>query len=196
MRRHVVHREHDGQPAHIVIASRIYDAAIDDVWDAITNPERIPRWFLPVTGELRLGGRYQLEGNAGGEITTCKPPRHLAVTWEFGGAISWVDVHLDEGADGSTGLRLEHLVPDDPHWREFGPGAVGIGWDLTLLGLDHHLTTDEPRGDADELMASETAKELMRRSNDGWLQASIASGTPEDEATQQAERTLAAYLGG
>ena len=48
--------------------SATYDAPIDDVWDALTNPERIGRWFLPISGDYRLGGRYQFEGNAGGEI--------------------------------------------------------------------------------------------------------------------------------
>ena len=44
---------------------RDYDAPIEDVWDALTNPERIGRWFLPISGDYRLGGRYQFEGNAG-----------------------------------------------------------------------------------------------------------------------------------
>ncbi len=50
----------------MVVARRRYAGAVDEVWDALTNPERIPRWFLPISGELRLGGRYQLTGNAGG----------------------------------------------------------------------------------------------------------------------------------
>src|SRR5882724_8555264 len=29
-------------------------------WDAMTNAERIPRWFLPISADLRLSGRYQL----------------------------------------------------------------------------------------------------------------------------------------
>jgi uncharacterized protein YndB with AHSA1/START domain len=49
-----------------VTITQVYAAPVEDVWDACTNPARIPRWFLPVSGELRLGGRYQLEGNAGG----------------------------------------------------------------------------------------------------------------------------------
>ena len=36
--------------------------------DALTDPERIGRWFLPISGDFRLGGRYQFEGNAGGKI--------------------------------------------------------------------------------------------------------------------------------
>jgi len=57
--------------ARTVTVIRTYGAPVEDVWDACTNPERIPRWFLPVSGELRVGGRYQLEGNAGGRSERC-----------------------------------------------------------------------------------------------------------------------------
>ena len=63
--RKVEAREHDGRPAHAVIATRTYPTDIDDAWDALTSAERIPRWFMPIEGDLRLGGRYQLQGNAG-----------------------------------------------------------------------------------------------------------------------------------
>ena len=73
-----VHREVVGSQSpdgehHTVVLRRTYDAAIEDVWDACTNPERIGRWFLPVTGDLRTGGRYQLEGNAG--VRSCAVSR-------------------------------------------------------------------------------------------------------------------------
>ncbi|MDQ3896829.1 MAG: SRPBCC family protein, partial [Actinomycetota bacterium] len=165
--RTVVPREHGGRPARAVVATRTYPAAMADVWDALTNPERIPRWFLPVSGDLRLGGRYQLEGNAGGEITACEPPRHLALTWEFGGTTSWVDLRLADDRSGGTALRLEHVVPVDDHWEEFGPGAVGVGWDLAILGLDQHLSTGETvEGGA--WMATAEAQAFMRASSDGW----------------------------
>ncbi len=64
--REVGGREHEGRTARVVVATRSYDTTIEDVWDALTNAERIPRWFLPVTGDFRPGGRYQFEGNAGG----------------------------------------------------------------------------------------------------------------------------------
>src|ERR671910_3623732 len=102
VRREVRTCERDGAPARAVVAERTYDTTVDDLWDAITNPERIPRWFLPVSGELKLGGRYQLEGNAGGEVTTCEPPTHLAVTWEFGEAVTWLDVRLSETPEGGA----------------------------------------------------------------------------------------------
>src|SRR5215207_937092 len=92
--RTVENREHGGSLARVVVASRTYDTTVEDLWDALTNKERIPRWFLPVSGELRLGGRYQLQGNAGGTITRCDPPRALGLTWEFGGQTTWLDVRL------------------------------------------------------------------------------------------------------
>ena len=72
----VLHR--DGKPARAVTLSRSYETTIEDLWDAVTNGERIPRWFLPISGDLELGGRYQLEGNAGGVITACEPLSHFA----------------------------------------------------------------------------------------------------------------------
>jgi uncharacterized protein YndB with AHSA1/START domain len=78
--REVQSRDHDGRPARVVVATCAYDTTIDDVWDAITSAERIPRWFLPISGDLRLGGRYQLQVNAGGQITGCESPRSLEVT--------------------------------------------------------------------------------------------------------------------
>src|ERR687897_146216 len=116
--------DRDGKPATAVIAIRSYDTDIDDLWNALTTADRIPRWFMPIEGDLRLGGRYKLKGNAGGEITTCEPPTRLAVTWEFGEAVTWLDVHLSEAPGGSTLLRLAHLAPvaDSRPWGQFGPG--------------------------------------------------------------------------
>jgi hypothetical protein len=74
VRREVGDRVVDAGQARTVTIARSYDAPVEDVRDACTNPERIPRWFLPVTGELREGGRFQLEGNAGGTIERCEPP--------------------------------------------------------------------------------------------------------------------------
>jgi uncharacterized protein YndB with AHSA1/START domain len=185
-----------GDPGRKIVAERSYPATVDDVWDALTNPERIPRWFLPISGDLRLGGRYQLEGNAGGTITTCDPPAHLAVTWEFNGGTSWVDVQLTPSGDDTT-LRLEHVAPVDAaaeeFWDEYGPGAVGVGWDLTLLGLGEHLATGaKVNGDPTD----PALLDCMRRSSAAWGRASAAYGTPADQAEAAAERTTAFYTGG
>ncbi|BBY27226.1 hypothetical protein [Mycolicibacterium sediminis] len=36
--------------AYTVELRRRYDAHVDDVWDAITSPERLSRWLKPVSG--------------------------------------------------------------------------------------------------------------------------------------------------
>ena len=196
--REVQSRDHDGRPARAVVAACTYDTAVEDVWDAITNPERIPRWFLPLSGDLRLGGRYQLQGNASGQITACEPPRTLALTWEFGGQVTWVHVQLSALSDGGTRLQLEHItaVPD-AHWDQFGPGAVGVGWDLALMGLGRHLSAGasvDPQ-EAAAWLASEEGKDFVRQSSAAWCQASLSTGVDEAAARVAASRTVAAYTG-
>ena len=116
--------DRNGRPAKLLIVGRTYATDVDDLWDTVTNVERIPRWFLPVTGELRLGGRYQLESNAGGEILECDPPRRFAITWEYGDEISWVTVELrDDPEAHQAHIELRHLahMPDNL-WDQYGPG--------------------------------------------------------------------------
>jgi uncharacterized protein YndB with AHSA1/START domain len=196
--REVASRDVEGRPARVIVATRTYDTTMDDVWDALTSAERIPRWFLPISGDLRLGGRYQLQGNAGGEITRCEPPRHLAVTWEFGGNVSWVTVRLADDPNGGTRLELEHVahVPDEM-WEQFGPGAVGVGWDMTLVGLDLHLAAGAAfdRQAAEAWPASDNGKQFITRASNDWSRASIAAGTDETAAKGAAKRTTAFYTG-
>ena len=131
--------EREGQPARAVVLSRRFPTGVADLWDAVTNGQRIPRWFLPVSGRLEAGGRYQLEGNAGGVITACERPSHFALTWEFGDDGSWVDVRLSDDGNHHARLTLTHTAHLSQHWAEYGPGAVGVGWELDLVGLAIHL---------------------------------------------------------
>ena len=67
--RRVDNREHLGKPAIVAVAIRTYDTSVDDLWEALTTRERLARWFGKVGGDLELGGRYQIEGNASGTWT-------------------------------------------------------------------------------------------------------------------------------
>jgi uncharacterized protein YndB with AHSA1/START domain len=196
--RELTTREYEGRPARVLVATRVYDTTQDDLWDALTNPERIPRWFLPVEGDLRPGGTYQLTGNAGGHILRCDAPRHLALTWGMHGQVSWVNVDLSPEPSGGTRLRLEHIahVPDDM-WDQFGPGAVGVGWDQAMLGLDQHLSTGrtlDPRAGM-AWVSSDEGRAFVRGGSDAWCEASIAAGTDPASARAAAERTRAFYTG-
>jgi uncharacterized protein YndB with AHSA1/START domain len=187
--------------ARVLTISQVYDTDIDDLWDAVTSAERIPRWFLPVTGELREGGRYQFEGNAGGTITACDKPHSYAATWEMGGQVSWVEVRLSDAGAGRTRFELEHVAHvDDDIARQYGPGAVGVGWDSALLGLANHVqAVPDPAlrpPDAMAWLATAEGKEFLRLGSDAWAEADIAAGTDPRRARELAERTYAAYTGG
>jgi uncharacterized protein YndB with AHSA1/START domain len=195
--REVSAREYQGKPARVVIATRTYDTDMDDLWDALTNAERIPRWFLPISGDLRLGGRYQFKGNAGGEITRCEPPRLLGATWEYGTEVSWLNVTLAADAAG-TRLQLEHIAHvGDDRWGQFGPGAVGVGWDLGLMGLANHLASGAAVDPAAAFawQVSAEGKAYMRECSEAWGRASVAAGTDEAAALAAARRTTAFYTG-
>ena len=187
-----VRRRVSGGDGREVELTRAYDATVEDLWDACTRPERMVRWFLPVSGDLRPGGTYQLEGNAGGRIEACEPPRHLGVTWEFGGGMSRLAVDLSPLDGGRAQLRLRHTVPDDDHWREYGPGAVGVGWDLALLGLAAYVG-GEPLDHA-SFEGSPEAAAGMRAGAAAWGRAHEESGVSADVARAAAERTAAAYV--
>jgi uncharacterized protein YndB with AHSA1/START domain len=198
VRRQVGSRTLDAGQARVVTVTQTYDADVDDVWDACTNAERIPRWFLPISGDLRAGGRYQLEGNASGTIDSCDPPHGFTATWEFGGEVSWIEVRLSARHDAGTELRLEHIAPvDDTRWAEFGPGAVGVGWDMALAGLNAHLSTGATMDPAAAAawVASDDGRRFMALSSDRWRRASVAAGADPGAACAAADRTTAAYTG-
>lgn len=199
VQRHVGSRVLEAGEARTVTVSRIYDAPLDDVWDACTDAERIPRWFLPISGELRVGGRYQLEGNAGGTIERCDPPNGFAATWEFAGDMSWIELRLTAEGESRTRFELQHTMSagDSAHWTEFGPGAVGLGWELGLWGLAMHLPTGASvdREAAAAWMASDEARAFLTASGHAWGAAAIAAGEDPAVARASAARTIAAYTG-
>jgi uncharacterized protein YndB with AHSA1/START domain len=191
--------DRDGRPAKLLVAERTYPTSPEDAWSALTDPERIPRWFLPITGDLHVGGRFQLEGNAGGEVLACDPPQRFEITWEYGGDVSWVTVEVQgEPGDMEAHVVLEHVahVPDDL-WDQYGPGAVGIGWELGMMGLDLHLASGEPV-DAEAVMAwqaSAEGRDLIVRVSAGWVDASIDDGTEPEKARAAGARVAAFYTG-
>jgi uncharacterized protein YndB with AHSA1/START domain len=185
----------DGAPTHITVARRTYPTDRADLWDAVTNPDRLPRWFVPVHGELRVGGRYQVEGNAGGLVERCEEPESFATTWELGDMVSWLEVVLTPDGDGTI-LELRHEAHVDPDfWEQFGPGAVGVGWDLALMGLGLHVESGAPVDP--EVAASFTLTpdglEFVRRSAAGWRDAAVADGDEAGPAQEAAQRTVAFY---
>jgi uncharacterized protein YndB with AHSA1/START domain len=185
----------DGRPANVVVLAQTYPTDAADLWDAVTSAARLPRWFAPVTGELREGGRYQVEGNAGGTVTRCDEPNGFDATWEWEGGVSWIEVRFTAVDEEHTRLELTHIAHPDDHWDQYGPGAVGIGWDLSLLGMAMYL--DSPDGErppeADAFPGTPEGLRFMTASGEGWIAADVAGGADPDQARRMGETTIAAY---
>ena len=184
--REIGNRAVAGGEGRSLLLRRAYDAPIEDVWSACTDPERLGRWLAPIEGDLCPGGTYQLKNNAGGEILRCEEPRLLKVSWLFGeGMPTEVEVRLMAGDDGGTVLELEHTAPAeiiDEMVRTYGPGGtigIGCGWDLALLGLDmflHGVAFDPATWEA-----TPEAKELAAHSCRSWGSAIQAAWGTSDE---------------
>ena len=188
----------DAGEAHVVTVTQIYDTDQDDLWNAVTDIERIPRWLMPITGDLEVGGSYQLHGNASGTVLTCDPPKNFTATWEYSGNVSWIDVSVRSEGTERARLVIEHIaVVGDEMALQFGPGAVGIGWDSMLLGLALHLATGESIDPefGEQWVTTEEGRRFLALSNERWFDANIASGADPTAAREAAERCLKAYYG-
>lgn len=188
--REVGKRQTDDGEVVTVLLRRDYDAPAEDVWHAVTEPDRLRRWFYPVTGDLHEGGTFQLEGNAGGEILTCAPPRLLRLT--FGGPASVLELRLSPAGDGTV-LELEHTVPIEMAGSGAGALYVGPGWDGALLALALFIAgvvADDPVAAGN----SPEGQEFSRRSVHEWIAVVESSGTANaDEIESAAKMSLAQF---
>ncbi|MFW0786427.1 SRPBCC family protein [Gordonia sp. CPCC 206044] len=117
---------------------RTFRAPIDDVWAAVTEPERLARWIGTWTGDPADGHvRFQMlfEGDdmpaEHFRIDECAPPHRIRITtsmpYDGENATHW-SLRLDlSEANGITTLTFAQDVPD-PKMAE----GVGPGWDYYL----------------------------------------------------------------
>jgi uncharacterized protein YndB with AHSA1/START domain len=179
-----------------VVMRRSYRAEPEELWDALTDPERMRRWFMPVTGELKVGGTFQLQGNAGGEILECEPPKRFKVT--FGDPNSLLELRLLPGSGDSTELELEHSMGEAPAPGGSGALWVGPGWDGGLLALALYVG-----GELDENtdpVAMADSPEVIKYNEQSvrvWIEAVRSSGTTsEEDLAEAAKVSMAQYSPG
>ncbi|TFV67755.1 UNVERIFIED_ORG: SRPBCC family protein [Bacillus sp. AZ43] len=120
---------------------RSWPDAIDDVWAALTEPDRLARWIGTFEGTRAPGatGTFTMtheEEPVGEEMTIleCDPPRRLVVQWaQQQDGVTWrVDLDLwTEG--GRTHLRFTQLFPAGADVTDF---AMGWHWYLDKLGAE------------------------------------------------------------
>ena len=146
--------------ARAAVYRREFAADIQDVWEACTQPERLKRWFLELSGDLRVGGRVELTGVVTGQILRCEPPHVARMTWEYRDyPVDEVELRLSQVGPGQTLLELEHAtVKLTEEWDgELLDALVNMssGWEPALIALDLDLRGDLP---ADNTLASFRAR--------------------------------------
>jgi uncharacterized protein YndB with AHSA1/START domain len=120
-----------------------YETDIDDLWSALTDPQRLARWYGKVEGDLRVGGEFtafvsgsQWEGR--GRIDACLPPSKLEVTmWEEGGPESVVAAELVADGDDTILVIERRGIPQDKLY------AYGAGWHVHVEDLVSYLSGEE-----------------------------------------------------
>jgi len=129
-------REVDGKA--VVRMEDRFDTDADDLWSALTDPQRLARWIADVNGDLRPGGVFRARFTSGwdgtGRVDVCEAPRRLLVT-------------MSPGQDDQTVIEAE-LFPDGDRTRlvveERGlpldeAAGHGAGWQAHVEDLGAHL---------------------------------------------------------
>jgi len=137
------------------------EAAVEDVWKALTDAEELTRWFpteARVTpgrgGTIHMGWKDFVAGDQ--KILEWDPPRHLRTTWfepPADGHLQTIPVmkedpeaarkvavdYFIEAQGGTTRLRLVHSgFSTNPIWDE-EYDATRRGWRHELASLRHYL---------------------------------------------------------
>jgi len=123
----------------VIRFERQLEYGIHDVWDAITNPQRLADWWLPfdaeITIDLRTGGEMTFVGKGDESVElTCtilrvEPPTLLEHTHVDPGSIMRWEL---EPVEAGSVLRLSHFVTDVSAAVENGY-AVGLHTSLSRL---------------------------------------------------------------
>lgn len=130
----------DGKGA--VSMEDFYDTDIDDLWSALTDPERLAHWLATVDGQLQLGGRIHAKFTSSyegpGRIDVCDAPRRLQVTFEPGMPDeATVEANLT-AVGGRTRLIIEERGLPLEHVH-----AYGAGWQTHAEDLATYLAGRE-----------------------------------------------------
>lgn len=121
--RHEIREGHD-----VVVLTRTFHAPIEDVWAAITEPDRMARWIGIWTGELNSGSVSFWMNSEGDdapeqtfEIRSCELPHRLLVHAADGSGVWDLGFALDEQDDITT-LEFTQVVHDPAVLDSVGPG--------------------------------------------------------------------------
>jgi hypothetical protein len=113
--------------------------------------------------------------------------------------VSWIEARRTEVSDGRTRFEIEHIAHvDDERWNEYGPGAVGIGWDIVLVGLAMHVSWGRAvdQAESEAWFATDDGKQFLTSASDAWGAENASAGTDRAAARAAADRAAAFFYTG
>jgi uncharacterized protein YndB with AHSA1/START domain len=125
------------------------DAAVEDVWSALTDPARLARWYGEVEGDFRVGGEYRARLFASGwegtgRIEACEAKRRMMVTGTEPDEQVVTVTEVTLTADGGQTV----LDWEERGMQVDGVATYGAGVQIHVEDLVAHLAGRE-RGDAE-----------------------------------------------
>lgn len=144
-----------GSPdAPTITLERHYRTGPADLWQAVTDPVRLARWFGTLSSTPSGPGEefeVVLDDTPGAaparaRLTACETGRHLAYDWEYAGVPSRVRVDLvpDSAGDPGTTLRLTHARLSPAQVIGYGGGwEDGLAVLAAQLGIEGAAEPDE-----------------------------------------------------
>jgi uncharacterized protein YndB with AHSA1/START domain len=118
----------------VVRLEDLYDTDIDDLWSALTRPDRLARWLAVVDGDARLGGvlraRFTSHWEGTIRVDVCEPPKRLLVTsWSDDTEETVMEAWLSAEGNGTRLIIEERGLPIED------VAAHGAGWQVHVEDL-------------------------------------------------------------
>jgi uncharacterized protein YndB with AHSA1/START domain len=127
----------------VVRLEDLYDTDIDDLWSALTRPDRLARWLAVVDGDARLGGVLQASftshWNGTVRVDVCEPPKRLLVTsWSDDTEETVMEAWLSPEGRGTRLIIEERGLPVED------VAAHGAGWQVHVEDLAALIAGNDP----------------------------------------------------
>jgi uncharacterized protein YndB with AHSA1/START domain len=102
----------------LVHVEDVYPTSVEDLWAAITQPERLARWIAEVSGDLVVGGafavRFTSSWEGTGRVDVCEAPHRLVVTTtEEDGGSTELEARISPEGDGARLVVEDRGLPVD-----------------------------------------------------------------------------------
>jgi len=164
-----------------LIVERIYNAAIEKVWKALTDRNQMKQWYFDLA-EFKPEKGFKFSFIAGEdekkylhecEVLVADPPNKLSYSWRYPdyAGYSVVTFELFNEGDKKTRVKLSHqgidsFPKDDP---DFTLGSFTKGWN-SLLGdsLKKYVETDIVKKSISISAAADIIWDIVLAPNNQW----------------------------